>query len=86
MVYGCLFIRQIWEVCALRPTTYFNVRMIIVGRLAQLVRAPLSHSGGHWFESSIVHHKAFVIRPSIVRILATALPSYRLHRGAVRSR
>ena len=25
------------------------------GRLAQLVRAPLSHSGGHWFESSIAH-------------------------------
>ncbi len=25
------------------------------GRLAQLVRAPSSHGGGHWFESSIAH-------------------------------
>ena len=27
------------------------------GGLAQLVRAPASHAGGHWFESSILHHE-----------------------------
>ena len=26
------------------------------GRLAQLVRALVSHTRGHWFESSIAHH------------------------------
>jgi hypothetical protein len=26
------------------------------GQLAQLVRAPGSHPGGHWFESSTAHH------------------------------
>ena len=26
--------------------------------LAQLVRAPASHAGGHWFESSSLHQKA----------------------------
>ena len=26
------------------------------GGLAQLVRAPASHAGGHWFESSSLHH------------------------------
>ena len=25
------------------------------GRLAQLVRAPSSHGGSHWFESSVAH-------------------------------
>src|SRR6266568_9463234 len=33
-------------------------RVVGRGRLAQLVRAPLSHSGGHWFESSIAHQAA----------------------------
>ena len=28
------------------------------GRLAQLVRAPASHAGGHWFESSTAHQRA----------------------------
>ena len=28
------------------------------GRLAQLVRAPASHAGGRWFESSIAHHES----------------------------
>lgn len=27
-----------------------------VGWLAQLVRAPPSHGGGHWFDPSTVHH------------------------------
>ena len=31
------------------------------GRLAQLVRAPSSHGGGHWFESSIAHQ---ILSPS----------------------
>ena len=29
----------------------------INGGLAQLVRAPASHAGGHWFESSSLHQK-----------------------------
>ena len=29
----------------------------IYGGLAQLVRAPASHAGGHWFESSSLHHE-----------------------------
>ena len=29
----------------------------IYGGLAQLVRAPASHAGGHWFESSSLHQK-----------------------------
>ena len=29
---------------------------ILYGGLAQLVRAPASHAGGHWFESSSLHH------------------------------
>ena len=31
----------------------------VCGRLAQLVRAPARHAGGHWFESSIAHHLPF---------------------------
>ena len=31
------------------------VRVTTVGGLAQLVRAPASHAGGHWFESSSLH-------------------------------
>ncbi len=30
-----------------------------IGRLAQLVRAPSSHGGGHWFESSVAHSYLF---------------------------
>ena len=30
----------------------------INGGLAQLVRAPASHAGGHWFESSSLHQKS----------------------------
>ena len=33
------------------------------GGLAQLVRAPASHAGGHWFESSSLHQKV----PDFVR-------------------
>ena len=35
----------------------------IYGGLAQLVRAPASHAGGHWFESSSLHQKV----PDFVR-------------------
>ena len=35
----------------------------INGGLAQLVRAPASHAGGHWFESSSLHQKV----PDFVR-------------------
>ncbi len=31
------------------------------GGLAQLVRAPASHAGGHWFESSSLHHPQSVV-------------------------
>ena len=34
-----------------------------IGGLAQLVRAPASHAGGHWFESSSLHQKV----PGFVR-------------------
>ena len=34
-----------------------------IGGLAQLVRAPASHAGGHWFESSSLHQKV----PDFVR-------------------
>ena len=37
------------------PRTSHN--LITSGGLAQLVRAPASHAGGHWFESSILHHE-----------------------------
>jgi hypothetical protein len=33
-----------------------------LGRLAQLVRAPHSHCGGHWFESSIAHLECDTMR------------------------
>ena len=36
----------------------------IYGGLAQLVRAPASHAGGHWFESSSLHQKV----PDFVKI------------------
>ena len=39
------------------------VRVTTVGGLAQLVRAPASHAGGHWFESSSLHQKV----PDFVR-------------------
>ena len=45
------------EAC-LRTTAYLKYLWWIRGRLAQLVRAPSSHGGGHWFESSIAHHIA----------------------------
>ena len=34
------------------------------GRLAQLVRAPRLHRGGHWFEPSTAHHVSRAKRPS----------------------
>src|SRR5659263_558504 len=42
----------------LAALAYLKYRWWIRGRLAQLVRAPSSHGGGHWFESSIAHHIA----------------------------
>ena len=33
-----------------------TVVMLSPGRLAQLVRAPRLHRGGHWFEPSTAHH------------------------------
>ena len=38
-------------------------RVAEYGGLAQLVRAPASHAGGHWFESSSLHQKV----PDFVR-------------------
>ena len=35
------------------------------GGLAQLVRAPASHAGGHWFESSSLHHEKHLISKEI---------------------
>ena len=40
-----------------RVTTDGRNRSRSYGGLAQLVRAPASHAGGHWFESSSLHHK-----------------------------
>ncbi len=37
------------------------------GRLAQLVRALVSHTRGHWFESSTAHHLYEKIRPGVWR-------------------
>ena len=34
---------------------FFDSNSVRYGRLAQLVRAPALHAGGHWFESSIAH-------------------------------
>ena len=40
-----------------RVTTDGRNRSRSYGGLAQLVRAPASHAGGHWFESSSLHHE-----------------------------
>ena len=47
----------------------------INGGLAQLVRAPASHAGGHWFESSSLHQTA----PDFVRnqVLFSFMPYHR---------
>ena len=53
--------------CGRNPIFYLNGKIILDflkiyaiilwhGGLAQLVRAPASHAGGHWFESSSLHH------------------------------
>ncbi len=34
----------------------------LVGRLAQLARAPALQAGGHWFESSTAHHNTTLAR------------------------
>jgi hypothetical protein len=36
-----------------------------IGRLAQLVRAPALHAGGHRFESYTAHHIWNLIKPSV---------------------
>ena len=40
-----------------RVTTTGEESLPPFGGLAQLVRAPASHAGGHWFESSSLHQK-----------------------------
>lgn len=37
-----------------------------------MVRAPVSHTGGHWFESSIAHHTRFGIRADEDRVVICA--------------
>ena len=54
--------RPVGQVVKTRPFHGCNmgsnpVRVTTVGGLAQLVRAPASHAGGHWFESSSLHQK-----------------------------
>ena len=61
-------IRPVGQVVKTRPFHGCNmgsnpVRVTTVGGLAQLVRAPASHAGGHWFESSSLHQKV----PDFVR-------------------
>ena len=43
------------------------------GGLAQLVRAPASHAGGHWFESSSLHQKVpdFVRNPELFLFISS---------------
>ena len=60
--------RPVGQVVKTRPFHGCNmgsnpVRVTTVGGLAQLVRAPASHAGGHWFESSSLHQKV----PDFVR-------------------
>ena len=54
--------RPVGQVVKTRPFHGCNmgsnpVRVTTDGGLAQLVRAPASHAGGHWFESSSLHQK-----------------------------
>ena len=45
---------------------------VLNGGLAQLVRAPASHAGGHWFESSSLHHliwNSFPLRRCVNRYM-----------------
>ena len=61
-------LRPVGQVVKTRPFHGCNmgsnpVRVTTVGGLAQLVRAPASHAGGHWFESSSLHQKV----PDFVR-------------------
>src|SRR5262249_9872556 len=56
----------------------------VYGRLAQLVRAPSSHGGGRWFESSIAHFDRKKTRPPAAtddRAHAAASPSAHHHAG-----
>ena len=43
------------NICLNRRTPFVGRRFSLYGRLAQLVRAPLSHGGGRWFESCVAH-------------------------------
>ena len=45
------------------------------GGLAQLVRAPASHAGGHWFESSSLHHALETLGVSRVFPISTEILS-----------
>ena len=40
---------------ASEPRAWYSVSSFHSGRLAQLVRAPSSHGGSRWFESSAAH-------------------------------
>ncbi len=56
-----------------------------LGRLAQLVRAPVLHTGGHRFEPCIAHHLIPFLLPSsrFALSLVVASESPQLHRFAV---
>ena len=64
---GFFFTRPVGQVVKTRPFHGCNMGSSPVrvtnGGLAQLVRAPASHAGGHWFESSSLHQKV----PDFVR-------------------
>ena len=59
------FIWPVGQVVKTRPFHGCNMGSSPVrvtnGGLAQLVRAPASHAGGHWFESSSLHHRKSLI-------------------------
>ena len=52
-------IQRTFDSCSLKRIAAVLPLSQICGRLAQLVRAPARHAGGHWFESSIAHHLPF---------------------------
>ena len=57
----------------------------LFGGLAQLVRAPASHAGGHWFESSSLHQKDAPQLQCVLFIVPThtdsAPPSFAILQG-----
>ena len=63
-------LRPVGQVVKTRPFHGCNMGSSPVrvtnGGLAQLVRAPASHAGGHWFESSSLHQTLETLRVSRV--------------------